>query len=115
MEKGKFFIGKVMSIGAILSVVLILSGGIIYLFLNGKTLVHYESFRPISPPLPIFRNIWNNLLRTPLAWIQSGLLALVLLQIIRVALTAWMFVKIKDIYFSLISIFILLVLIYAIF
>lgn len=104
-----------MSIGTIVSIILILFGGVIYLALNGRYPIHYQTFQQPTPQLTTYKGVWNNLLSSPLAWIQCGLLMLVVLQIVRVALTAWLFIKIKDVYFAMISLFILAVLVFAFF
>ena len=111
MEKMKLLIGRVMFAGVALSASLVLFGGIYYLIINGHNTVNYQIFHPVG----LLNNHQTDIKLFPLIWIQAGILVLIATQVIRVALTAWLFLRIKDIYFSIISFFILIILIYALF
>ena len=50
---------------------------------------------------------------TPINMINLGLLVLVFIEILRVALLGWFYYSIKDKWFTFISIFILLILLYS--
>lgn len=115
MEKENLFIGKTMTTSIILSMMLILFGGSIYLFFNGHRVIHYQVFQQPTLTLTSMKGILSSLTSNPLAWIQSGLLMLIMSQIIRVGLITWLFIRMKDKCFTMISLIIFVILIYNLF
>jgi uncharacterized membrane protein len=111
VEKGALLIGRAMTVGVALSVVFILLGGVVYLLQEGNQAVHYQTFQPLAPSLTTIPGILSGLFFSPLAWIQSGILILLMTQVVRVALTGLLFVRSRDVFFSGVSFFILGVLI----
>jgi uncharacterized membrane protein len=105
MERRQIAIGKLLLIGVLISFAMVLIGGILYLWQHGADIVHYQEFHTDK--------IFKAFTFSPLALIQLGLLLLVIVQILRVGLTMWLFIKSRDRAFSYISFFILLVLIYS--
>lgn len=115
MEKEKLLIGKTMMIGISLSVTALLFGGITYLAFNGHHVIHYQLFQQPIPMLTSIKGVLFNLTSNPLAWIQLGLLILIGIQMIRVILTAWLFIQKKDKCFAIISLLIFAILIHSLF
>lgn len=97
-------IGLLLRVGLWLSVLIVLLGGILYLLQCGSIFIQYEVFPStlllICPGLRI---------------IQFGLLILVITQVLRVILTAWLFMQKRDYFFTFISLIIFGFLIYSIF
>lgn len=114
MKKTEIFIGQVLRWGLLLSVVVVLIGGILYLVQNGHQTIHYSSFQ-VEKGHSLTDIMQNTVTLTAAGIIQFGLLLLVFTQIIRVALTTWLFAQKRDIFFTSISVMILIVLIYSIF
>jgi uncharacterized membrane protein len=114
MERIQLAIGRLLLIGVLVSFIIILIGGILYLLNHGTDIIHYQAFHG-EPQL--YKSIPDILLDaftlSPLALIQLGLLILVIVQILRVALTTWLFIQIRDNYFVYISLFILFILVYS--
>ena len=108
MSRAELLIGKVLRVGLWLSVLIVLVGGIFYLIQYGHESVHYELFTPKFQPQSL-------MLSSSTIIIQLGLFVLILTQVLRVMLTAWLFLDLKDYVFTGISLVILGVLIYSIF
>lgn len=116
MEKVEIAIGRLLLIGVLISLFFIISGGILYLFKHGNDLVHFHTFRGEPVQFSSIWRIWENAFSfSALGLIQLGLLILVFVQVLRVALTTWYFIKINDKTFTWISLFILTVLILSLF
>lgn len=102
-EKMQSIIGWVLMIGTLSSAVIVAIGGGIYLYENGSK----EMSEIVIDSGTSFH--------FALGLVKLGLLLLVAVQSIRVALLFWFYTAIKDYKFSLISAFILAVLIYSTF
>lgn len=114
MERMQLAIGRLLLIGVVLSFLIVLVGGIGYLWDNSNHLVDYQHFNGVQPSFRSISAIMNGALGfTPLALIQFGILFLVLVQLLRVALVGWFFIEQRDEVFIAISAFVLLVLIYS--
>jgi uncharacterized membrane protein len=114
MERAEKLIGKLMIIGVCLSSLFVLIGCTVYLIKHGHEPAHYEIFHGEPKPLTSFMGIWDNAFTySGRGIIQFGLLTLVSIQLLRVALTGWLFAQIKDWRFTLISALILCALIYT--
>ena len=113
MERFELVIGRFMLVSVLVCLVLVSLGGIYYLIQHG------------SDPVPIFIYPSKEALQfetlkdiliaafMPLALgiVQLGLLALLMVQIFRVFLTAWLFIKLRDKLFACFSLVIFIVLI----
>jgi len=103
---------RLLLIGIIISFFLIVLGGAIYLLQHGSDIVNYQHFRGESQSLTHPAGIlFSALSLSPTGIIQLGLMTLFFVQILRVFLTTWYFVKEKNMIFCAISMFILLVLV----
>lgn len=105
MNSEERLIGIVLRIGLWLSVLVVFVGGIFYLIQCGGEPIQYKIFQTKS----FISNCSARFI------IDIGLLFLVFTQIFRVLLTAWLFLKQKDYFFTSISLYIFSVLIYSIF
>lgn len=116
MVRAELIIGHMLRIGLWLSVVVVSIGGILYLMQCGQETMHYQTFH-FEPGVPTsLLDIWHELTKSSAQGIiQFGLILLILTQVLRVALTAWLFMRERDYIFTWISSIILLVLIYSIF
>jgi uncharacterized membrane protein len=103
----------ILLLGVMISSVLVIIGGAIYLYQYGSENMHIELMLSNQYQTNA-EMIWKSA-RTlsAVGIIELGLLALVITQIVRVALLVWFYGKIRDYWFILISTFILLVLIYS--
>lgn len=112
-KKMQEVIGLVLLFGTLLSAVLVLVGGILYLIQNGTQSIHFA-----LTPSSVYRNpviqigeIFRSF--SPLGIVELGLLTLVVTQILRVALLFFFYATQRDYWFSFISLFIFLTLIYS--
>lgn len=109
-------IGQVLRWGLILSVVIVSIGGALYLHENGHQFIHYNVFENGSLAIFSFRGILREAMSlSAQGIIELGLLVLVLTQVLRVILTAWLFALERDALFVCISLGILGVLLYSLF
>lgn len=106
-------IGLILLIGTLCSALLVFFGGTMYLLQNGTENIHFEHLQADTYQNTI-KQVWHLvLLFSPLGIIELGLLTLVATQILRVALLFFYYASQGDFWFTLISIFILLTLIYS--
>jgi uncharacterized membrane protein len=114
MEKMQAAIGYLLFMGVSLSFVIVAIGGTLYLWQHGADVVSYRLFSSdaiiFKSLTDIFRAAWHF---SALGIIQLGLLTLVLIQLLRVALTAWFFVQMREKIFTWVSLFVLGVLVYS--
>lgn len=116
MEKMQLALGRLLMGGVLLSFFIVLAGGLAYVYSNPGLLVSYQDFQGTDASFRSISAILKGALSfSPLALIQFGLLFLVFVQLLRVALVGWFFMKQKDEIFIAISAFILIVLIYSLF
>jgi uncharacterized membrane protein len=98
--------------GILVSFSLIVTGGILYLYQNGSNSINYQNFHGEKKDLTSFMGILHDAISfDPSGIIQFGLLVLFFVQILRVALTTWYFLKANDNLFAGLSFFILCALI----
>lgn len=106
------YISLVLLFGMLLSALLVLLGGVLFLYQHATdsvTLLQSTNNTPTT-----FFTLWQSVISfTPLSIIEVGILLLVLTQIIRVSLITLLYLVIKDYVFVLISGFIFLVLLYS--
>lgn len=116
MKQTEMLIGSMLRVGLWLSVLIVLIGGTLYLIQNGNELIHYSAFQEEPPHVHTMAGILHSALTfSAVGIIEFGLLVLVLTQVIRVAMTVWLFAQEHDAVFTWISLSILAVLIYSIF
>ncbi|MHB1948607.1 MAG: DUF1634 domain-containing protein [Gammaproteobacteria bacterium] len=116
MKQTEMLIGRMLRVGLWLSVLIVLIGGALYLMQNGHELIHYSTFQEEPRHVHTMRGILHSALTfSAVGIIQFGLLVLVLTQVLRVAMTVWLFVQERDAVFTWISLIILVILIYSIF
>lgn len=101
----------ILTIGIWLATALVLIGGILFLIQHGHETVQIEFMQDYQ--LTIRKIITDALSLTPLGIIELGILTLVVTQVLRVALLAYFYITIKDYWFTLFSLFILMVLLYS--
>jgi uncharacterized membrane protein len=116
VQRMQSLIGKVLILGVIASGALVAFGGGLYLARHGFEPPHYQVFHGEPADL---RTI-SGVLRDTMALsgrgiIQLGLGVLVGVQLVRVALTVWLFRVARDRAYIAISLFVLAVLVYSIF
>jgi uncharacterized membrane protein len=106
-------IGALLLIGTLISTMIVLIGGIWYLWQYGDDNMQFELLRSI-PEATTVSEVWRVAFSfTPLGIVQLGLLALVGTQLLRVALLFAYYIKIRDLWFSIFCGFVMLVLIYS--
>lgn len=110
MENFELFIGKCLRLGTLISFIIIIAGGIFYFYQHGSDRVNDHIFRGEPVTLTAFTKIVPAALSfsTP-AIIQLGLFALVLVQILRVALTCWYLFKLPSKILTICGLFVLAV------
>lgn len=112
MQDIRIAIGRLLLVGIIISFIFIVFGGCLYLFQHGSDIANFQHFNGESILLTSFFGILADVFSfSSRGIIQLGLLMLLFVQLLRVALTAWYFLKENDNLFTGISLFILSVLI----
>jgi uncharacterized membrane protein len=113
LEKSMRFL---LTLSIILSVILVLLGGILYLSESGKTLFEPTAYSGKSAITFNLSHLWQDLLQfKSSALIALGLLILAFTQILRVFTVGYYFFSLKDKSFIIISAFIFLLLVFALF
>jgi uncharacterized membrane protein len=108
-------IGIVLLMGTLISAVIVILGGLFYLLQYGNENMHTEFLQSDTYQLSI-KQLWQMALSfSSKGIIMLGLLSLVMTQIVRVALLTWFYMILRDYWFILFSVFILIVLIYSFF
>lgn len=114
MQKLQTAIGTCLLIGVLVSSVVVIIGGMIYLSFHGHDITNYRVYasEPIAykSVLAIWRDAFSFSGRSI---IQFGILLLVLVQFLRVLLTIGVFARLRDTRFVLISLFIFAVLMFS--
>lgn len=114
MKQFELFIGQIMRIGLYLSIFVVLIGGILYLSKNGNAIIQDQTFHNEPVALTSVLGILSSTFYYPArGLIQFGILLLIFTQILRVAFTACLFMLERDLLFSIISLFIFVVLLYS--
>ncbi len=106
-------ISLILTLGMLIAVCLVLTGGCIYLWHNGHGTLNTE-FLQTSIHATNMKFVWQTAFSfSSLGLIELGLLILVGTQIVRVGLLVWFYSATKDYVFAFISLFILLTLAYS--
>ncbi|MEJ2574460.1 MAG: DUF1634 domain-containing protein [Gammaproteobacteria bacterium] len=114
LESLEGLIGRLLIIGVVVSGLIALTGGVVYLIHHGNAPVNYHIFRGEPAGLRSIDGVAREVsLLTGRGLIQLGLVSLVALQVMRVALTLWLFHTVRDWKFMAISLVILLALGYS--
>lgn len=114
MSRMEKLIGSVLLIGVLLCAVIVLTGGTVYLWRHGAAHVHYRVFRGEPSDLRTLAGILGDVgSMSGRGIIQMGLMLLVGVQVVRVALTALLFVLSRDRAFAAISVLVLGLLTYG--
>lgn len=100
----------ILLIGTFIAIVLVLTGGALFLLKHGGQLVDYQRLEASHFNITIRHLAFT---ATPLFLVQLGLLTLVATQILRVLLLVLYYGAIRDYKFTLISFFILIILLYS--
>lgn len=113
-HKMELWIGTILRIGVIASAVLVLFGGILYLYRYGMTWPRYAAFQGEPERL---KNI-SEILKSALSFhsqgiIQLGLLCLIGTPVLRVILSLGIYAKQKDTLYTIITSMVLGLLIYS--
>lgn len=112
-NKLEFFLGVLLQAGIILTMILVLTGGIWFLWQHGFDSFQHNIIFTTSFDIDIIK-IWQEQnLSSPVKLIELGLLTLVLTQIARVAVLCAYYLSTRDYWFILFSFFILSILLYS--
>ena len=110
-KKIEEIIGVLLLVGIFISTTLVLIGGVLFLWQSGNDDI---LALPITNQINL-TEVWQFAFSfTPLGIIELGLLSLVMIQVLRVALLCGFYITIRDTRFTIISVFILCVLVYSI-
>lgn len=112
-DRLEIFISKLMIFFVISSSLLILLGGVLYLAEHHDKIPNYISFSDVS--IPIFSSSqWQGLLAfKPEPIILLGFFWMIFGQVVRVVMTAVIFLKERDLLFLAISLIILIIMIHS--
>lgn len=109
----QYSLAHILKIGIFVSLALVLSGSIFFLFIHGNESFQDNIFLATNYDIDIFK-IWQSKdFFSPLGIIELGLLTLVIVQVLRVALLTYYYTLTRDIWFTIFSIFILSVILYS--
>lgn len=107
------WMGRILHVGILLSIVLVMAGGISFLLQHGGESLQNNIFLSTNYDIDILQ-IWRSkLLFSPIGLIELGLLTLVMAQILRVALLSYYYIAIRDYWFMIFSLFILSIILYS--
>jgi uncharacterized membrane protein len=113
-ERVKALIGKAVIVAVLAAASIVAGGGIMYLVHHGAAGVHYRVFAGEPTDLRTLRGVLADALHlSGRGVIQLGLIVLVGAQVVRVALTMWLFTVEKDRGFVAISAAVLAVLLFS--
>jgi uncharacterized membrane protein len=116
MRRIEKLMGVVLLVGVLLSAITVVVGGFVFLWHHGSSPVHYRIFRGEPSDLKTLSGIWADTIRgSGRGIIQCGLLLLVGVQLVRVALTGFLFLINRDKAFVIITTLVLGLLTYALF
>ena len=114
MKVSEVLIGKTLLFGVLLSALIVLWGGTLYLIQHGSEAYINPVFSKAQGLLS-FHSLWMGVLQLePRSIILFGLGILLITQLARVLLTAWFFLQRKEKFYFWTSIFVFGVLLYSI-
>jgi uncharacterized membrane protein len=110
------FIGRLLQGGVVLSAVVALIGGTVYLYRYGATPAHYHTFRGVPDGLDSVKGVVSGALALRSRWvIQFGLLLLIATPVARVALSLIAFAQQRDRTYVVITAIVLGLLLFSLF
>jgi uncharacterized membrane protein len=115
IKKMEITMSLILAAGMMISVLLVLLGATLYLLQHGSDLMSYQLAQDENFSASVRLIIDSALSLTPFGLIELGLLVLVATQAIRVGMLVGFYALMRDYAFSLISLFILGVLLYSLF
>lgn len=115
IKKMEIVMSLILTIGMFLSASLVLLGGTIFLFQHGSESINTQLMQSDAYHTNIKHILQAVFSFSPVGIIELGLVILIATQMIRVGLLVWFYGIIRDYWFSCISLFILIVLVYSFF
>lgn len=102
--------GSLLRIGVMLAALVVLTGGIIYIFQNGSGYPHYKTFKGEPDSLKAIKDIFSGAGKfNSLSVIQLGLIILIATPIARVIFSIFGFLLEKDYLYTAITVIVLCV------
>jgi len=111
--KLKHLLGLLLQIGIILSILLVLVGGISFLLQHGGESYQNNVILSTNYDIDIIKIWHNHHFNSPIGFIELGLLTLVIMQVLRVVLLALYYILIRDYWFISFNIFILSIILFS--
>ncbi|WP_462264945.1 DUF1634 domain-containing protein [Mucilaginibacter sp.] len=106
------FIGWILRAGVMVSMLVVLAGGALYLYRHGAERISYAKFNGVPEFVHSPRGIWNGILGLRgRAIIQAGILLLIITPVLRVIVSGIGFMLEKDYLYTGISVLVLLIII----
>lgn len=106
----RLVISRLLFIGMLISFILIVTGGLLYLSQHSNDLVDYQHVHKQAILLSSLTTVLSGAIAlSPISIIQLGLVVLFFIQILRIILMAWFFAKEKSLLFCGMSLFILFI------
>jgi uncharacterized membrane protein len=107
-------IARLLHAGITLSALVVLGGGIVYLFRHGLEPVNYRTFRGEPAELKSIRGIFKSVaFGDGRGLIQAGLLLLIATPVARVAFSIWGFAAEGDRMYTVFTVIVLAILVYS--
>lgn len=111
----QILISRILTTGTLLAASLVLIGGMIFLYQSG----HQPVMSVLNQPMAHFSSLlstWDAARAfSPLGIVELGVITLIITQLLRVGLLVWFYASIRDHYFTIISLFVLAILLYSFF
>jgi len=115
-ERVESILGRLLQSGVLISGLVVLSGGILYMLRYGHNPMHYDSFVAERERLPSLRSVLRNAMEGDArAIVQCGLLLLIATPVARVVFSIIGFALEKDRLYVLLTLIVFLILIYSLF
>lgn len=104
------FIGWVLRTGVIVSMLIVITGGIIYLYRHGAGHMSYTHFKGVPGFAHSFSGIWHGILEfRGRAIIQAGIVLLIATPVMRILVSGIGFIAERDYLYTGISVLVLLI------
>lgn len=113
MNKMHYMMNQLLLLGILLSLFFLILGGTLFIINDGNTqLVDFKDFHGEPKYLTFLPDIIGNAKNLqPKALIQIGLYTLFIMQILRIMLAGWFFIKTKDATYILMSLLIVFIMV----
>jgi uncharacterized membrane protein len=110
----QLILGNLLRFGVILSMVVVLIGGLVYLYSHGKSAIDYSQFKSERADLTSIQAIFSGLLSLHgKAIIQFGIVLLIFTPISRVILSVFSFLLEKDYMYVVIGLIVLSIILFS--